>query len=53
MRYIIWKFFKKIGVDMKKFISMTLLVLSVGVFVASFSGCERNDYQHPLQRSNN
>lgn len=35
---------------MKKVILWTLLFLSLGLV---FSGCERNDYQHPLHRSKN
>jgi hypothetical protein len=33
---------------MKKIILSVLLMLSVG---AIFSGCEKNDYQHPMYRN--
>ncbi len=33
---------------MKKIILITLIVLGT---IAIFTGCERNDYQHPLYRS--
>jgi len=35
---------------MKQFLVMALLAIGIA---AAFSGCERNDYQHPLHRSNN
>ena len=33
---------------MRQLIITTVVVLAMG---ASFSGCERNDYQHPMYRS--
>lgn len=33
---------------MKKIVLITALALGT---IAAFSGCERNDYQHPLHRS--
>jgi len=34
---------------MKNTIFIVLAILALG---AAFSGCERNDYQHPMHRSN-
>ncbi len=34
---------------MKKSIFLVLITLALS---AVFSGCERNDYQHPMHRSN-
>jgi hypothetical protein len=34
---------------MKKALAASLVLLALG---AVFGGCERNDYQHPLHRSN-
>jgi heme/copper-type cytochrome/quinol oxidase subunit 3 len=34
---------------MKKTVFLLLIGLALG---AAFSGCERNDYQHPMHRNN-
>jgi len=34
---------------MKKAVLILFIALALG---AGFSGCERNDYQHPLHRNN-
>ena len=34
---------------MKKIVLAVFVVLGIGSF---FAGCEKNDYQHPMHRSN-
>jgi len=36
---------------MKKIVASILLMLSFGLVLTAFSGCEKNDYQHPKYRT--